>query len=64
MKNYCIAGCRQYTPVILATQEAEIRSQRRQIIQENPSQKRAGKVTQGIGPEFNSPYHKKKKKLY
>jgi hypothetical protein len=48
-------------PVILATQEAEIRkivgSQPEQIVgktlsQKNPSQKRAGEVTQGVGPEF------------
>jgi hypothetical protein len=50
------------TPVILATQEAEIRrikvrSQPGQIVHKTlfgkiPSQKRAGGVTQGIGPEF------------
>jgi hypothetical protein len=50
------------TPVILAAQEAEIRrirvpSQPRQIVcetlsQETPSQKRAGGVAQGVGPEF------------
>jgi hypothetical protein len=49
-------------PVILATQEAEIRritfqSQPRQIVcetlsQKNPSQKRAGGVAQGGGREF------------
>jgi hypothetical protein len=49
-------------PVILATQEAEIRriafqSQPRQIVhktlsQKNPSQKRAGGVAQGVGPKF------------
>jgi hypothetical protein len=57
---------------ILATQEAEIRktaiqSQPRQIVhetlsQKNPSQKRAGGVIQGVGPEFKPWYHKKKKK--
>jgi hypothetical protein len=60
------------TPVILATQEAEIRrsavqSQPRQIVPEtlsrkNPSQKRAGGVAQGVGPEFKPQYQKKKKK--
>jgi hypothetical protein len=60
------------TPVILATQEAEIRrimvqSQPGQIVREtlsrkNPSQKRAGRVAQGIGPEFKPQHHKKKKK--
>jgi hypothetical protein len=49
-------------PVTLATQEAEIRSivvpsQPWQIVQEtlsrkNPTQKRAGGVAQGVGPEF------------
>jgi hypothetical protein len=28
----------------------------------NLSQKRAGKVAQGVGPEFKPQYHKKKKK--
>jgi hypothetical protein len=28
----------------------------------NPSQKRAGGMAQGVGPEFKSQYHKKKKK--
>jgi hypothetical protein len=60
------------TPVILATQEAEIRritvrSQVRQIVhetlsQKSPSQKRAGGVAQSVGPEFKPQYHKKKKK--
>jgi hypothetical protein len=61
--------------VILATQEAEIRrimvrSQPWQIVNEtlsrkNPSQKRAGGVTQGVGPEVKPhliPQKKKKKK--
>jgi hypothetical protein len=49
-------------PVILATQEEEIRrievqSQHRQIVpktlsQKNPSQKRAGGVAQDVDPEF------------
>jgi hypothetical protein len=51
-------------PVILAIQETEMRrikvgSQLRQIVhktlsQKNPSQKRAGGVAQGVGPEFKS----------
>jgi hypothetical protein len=55
--------------VILATQEAEIsrimvQSQHRQIVCEilsrkNPSQKRAGGVAQGVGPEFKPQNHKK-----
>jgi hypothetical protein len=58
-------------PVILATPEAKIRrikfqSQPGQIVQETlsgkyPSQKRAGGVAQGIGPEFKPQYCKKKK---
>jgi hypothetical protein len=57
-------------PIILATQEAEIRrfmvqSQPRQIVlmtlsQKNPLQKRAGRVAQGVGPEFKPQYHKNK----
>jgi hypothetical protein len=56
------------TPVILDTQEAEIRrimvqSQPRQIVREtlyqkNPPQKRAGGVARG-GPEFEFQYLKK-----
>jgi hypothetical protein len=59
------------TPVIPATQEAEIRrivvqSQPRQIVletlsQKNPPQKRTGGVAQGEGPEFKPQYQKKKK---
>jgi hypothetical protein len=60
----------QLTTVILATQEAEIRriaawSQPGQIVWanlswKNPSQKRAGGVAQGVGPEFKFQNHKKK----
>jgi hypothetical protein len=60
------------TPIILATQEAEIRritvpNQPRQIVREtlsrkNPSQKGAGGVAQGVGPEFNTHTEKKKRK--
>jgi hypothetical protein len=67
-----LAGHRWLTPVILATQEADIRrivvqSQPRQTVQEtlswkNTSQKRAGGMAQGEGPEFKPQYHKKKKK--
>jgi hypothetical protein len=58
-------------PIILATQEAEIRrigvqNQPGQIIceilsQKYPSLKRIGGVTQGVGPEFKPQYCKKKK---
>jgi hypothetical protein len=69
----CSFARRQWlTPVILATQEAEIRrttvqSQHRQIVcetlpQKHPSQKRAGGVAQGVGPELKPQYCKKKKK--
>jgi hypothetical protein len=54
-------------PVILATQEAEIRrimvsSQPKQIVhetlsQKNPSQKKAGRVAQDVYPEFKPQYH-------
>jgi hypothetical protein len=60
------------TPVILATQEAEIRrnvvrSQPGKVVhktlsQKNPSQKRAGGVAQGVDPEFKTQYRQKKKK--
>jgi hypothetical protein len=59
-------------PVILATQEAEIRriefqSQPWQIVHETLSQKtlhknRAGRVAQGEGPEFKPQYHTHTKK--
>jgi hypothetical protein len=67
------AGCQWLTPVIQATQEAEIRritvrSQPGQIARETLSwnsssqKKRAGWVAQGVGPEFKLQYWKKKKK--
>jgi hypothetical protein len=59
------------TPIILATQEAEIRrimvqNQPRQIVhetlsQKNPSQKRAGGGAEGVGPEAKPQYCKKSK---
>jgi hypothetical protein len=44
-----------------------VQSQPRQIVQEtlsrkHPSQKRAGEVAQGVGPEFNPSTAKKKKR--
>jgi hypothetical protein len=62
-------------PVILTTQEAEIRSiklqsQPRQIVHKALSQKKkkknhhktgAGGVAQGVGPEFKPQFEKKKK---
>jgi hypothetical protein len=63
---------RLLTPIILATQEAEIRrivvqSQPNQIFQEILSQitlhkNRAGGLAQGESPEFKPQYRKKKKK--
>jgi hypothetical protein len=60
------------TPVILATQEAEIRRitvqrQPKQIVHENlsgknPSQKQAGGMAQSVGPEFKHQYWGEKKK--
>jgi hypothetical protein len=67
-----VAGHQWLTPVILATQEAEIKriaiwSQPRQIIcdtlsRKNSIQKRAGGVAKGVRPEFKPQYCKKKKK--
>jgi hypothetical protein len=63
-----IVGCQWLTPVIPATQEAEIsriefRSQPRQIICETLSQKTfhknsAGEMAQGKGSEFKPQYRK------
>jgi hypothetical protein len=61
-------------PVILGTQEAEIRrttvwSQPRQIVHKTLSRKKnitkegAGGVSQGAGPEFKSQYHTHKAKV-
>jgi hypothetical protein len=62
-----------FTPVILASQKAEIRritiqSQPKQIAlktlshKKNPTQKKAGEMAQGVGPEFKHQHNKKKKK--
>jgi hypothetical protein len=69
-KHQILVGRWWLTPVILATQEAEIRrtvvqSQSRQIVLKTLSQKtlhknRAGGMTQGEGPEFKPQYRKKK----
>jgi hypothetical protein len=66
------AGHQWLMPVILATEEAEIRrisarSQPWQIVhkilsRKYPSQKSAGGVAQDVGPEFKIQYGKKKKK--
>jgi hypothetical protein len=63
---------RWLTPVILGSQEAEIRrikvrSQPGQIVrktlsQKNPSQKRAGGEAEDVGPKFEPQYCKKKKR--
>jgi hypothetical protein len=36
---------------------------RENLSQKNPSQKRAGGVVQGVGPEFKPQYHKNKVKV-
>jgi hypothetical protein len=66
------SGRRWLTPVILATQEVEIRrnsgskptwaNSSRDPILKNTSPERAGGVAQGVGPEFKYQYCKKKKK--
>jgi hypothetical protein len=68
------ARCHWLTPVILATQETEIRRitiriQPRQIVRETLSQKtlhknRAGGVAQGEDPEFKPQYRKKQTKKH
>jgi hypothetical protein len=71
---FCFLKQKWLTPAILATQKAEIRriatrGQPREIVQEtlshkNPTQKRAGGVAQGVGPEFKPQHHKKRCILY
>jgi hypothetical protein len=68
--NFIPAECQWLTPIILVTQEAEIRrtevrSQPGQIVcetlsQKSPSWKRAGQQAQVVDPEFKTPYRKKK----
>jgi hypothetical protein len=72
LENNPQAGLQWLTPVILATQEAAFRwiavqSQPEQrvhktLFQKIPLQKRAGGVTQGIGPEFKPQYCQKRKR--
>jgi hypothetical protein len=73
IKEKMLPGSGWLTPVILATQEAKIRrisvpSQPGQIVPEilflkNPSQKRAGGMAQGVGPDwFQTPVPQEKKK--
>jgi hypothetical protein len=59
--------CWWLTPIIPATQEAEIRrislkpawaNSFQDLILKKLSQQRAGGVAQGVGPEFNPQYHK------
>jgi hypothetical protein len=63
-------SCRWFTPIIPATQEAEIRrilvrSQPGQIVPRDPiskipiTKKGLGGMAQGVGPEFKSQYCKK-----
>jgi hypothetical protein len=71
-KSAKVAGRWWLTPVILVTQEAEIRritvqSQPGQIVyisfylEKTHHKKRAGGVAQGVGPELKPQYGKKKK---
>jgi hypothetical protein len=68
-----LAGHWWLTPIILATEEAEIR---RVVVRSQPwansscdpilkilITKRVGGVAQGIDPEFKHQYHKKEKKI-
>jgi hypothetical protein len=52
----------ELTPVILATQEAEIRRIARPISKNPITKKRAGGVAQDVGPEFKSQHCKKKQR--
>jgi hypothetical protein len=71
VKTFVLAGRWWLTPVILATQKAEIRritfqSKPGQIVHETLSRNtlhknRGGGVAQGEGPEFKPQYWKKKK---
>jgi hypothetical protein len=73
-KNYALAGCWWLMPVILVTQEAEIRrilvqSHPRQIVGETLSRKtlhknRAGGVARSEDPKFKPQYHKKRTMLW
>jgi hypothetical protein len=65
------AGCQWFTPVILAIWETEIRrstvqtqpgQMMRPYLEKNPSQKRAGRVVQGEGPEFKPQSHNNNKR--
>jgi hypothetical protein len=72
LKKAKSARCWRLTPIILVTQEAEIRrievcSQPGQIVDKtlspkNPSQKKAGRVTQGVALSSNFSMAKKPKK--
>jgi hypothetical protein len=67
LKTKIDARCLWLMPVILATQEAEIRrimvwnqpGQKfsRPYLEKKTSQKRAGGIARGIGPEFKPQYH-------
>jgi hypothetical protein len=69
-KSYSLARCPWLVPVILTTQEAEIRrtavwSQSRKIVLKTLSRKNspwARRVAQGVGPKFKPQYCQEKKK--
>jgi hypothetical protein len=66
-----LAGHWWLTPIILATQEAEIRPFKaspgkqfaRPYLKKVHHKKRAGVVAQSVGPEFKLQYRKKKHKM-
>jgi hypothetical protein len=66
-KVIALAKCWWLMPIILTTQEAEIKrivvqSQPRQIVHETLSQNSGGGVVQSVGPECKPQYHQKKKR--
>jgi hypothetical protein len=67
-KNFKLARCQWLTPIIPATQKAEIKTFKaspgkqfcKSLSRKTPHKNRASGVAQGEGPEFKSQYLKKK----